>query len=151
MQHLYNILLLLWPLFFLLQASLATNGRSRQHRSFGMAVIRRRRIDVHKRLMLLATVALMQQPVSEIGFIPLIPPPHFLLIVVVLTIISLRDLHVRGHIHPVNLAGGGVLLAIQGLQYCWTGSPLWQSLVDRLPGLISRSPVSSKGSWWKFL
>ena len=74
-QHLYNILLLLWPLFFLLQASLATNGRSRQHRSFGMAVIRRRRIDVHKRLMLLATVALMQQPVSEIGFIPLIPPP----------------------------------------------------------------------------
>jgi len=63
-QHLYNILLLLWPLFFLLQASLATNGRSPQHRSFGMAVIRRGRIDVQ-----------MQQPVSEIGFIPLIPPP----------------------------------------------------------------------------
>ncbi len=149
MQYLYNILFLLWLLFFLLQASLATNGRSRQHRSFGMAVIRRR-IDVHKRLMLLATVALMQQPVSEIGFIPQIPP-HFLLIVVVLAIISLRDLHVRGHIHPVNLAGGGVLLAIQGLQYWWMGSPLWQSLVDGLPGLISRSPVSSKGSWWKFL
>ena len=130
-QHLYNILLLLWPLFFLLQASLATNGRSRQHRSFGMAVIRRRRIDVHKRLMLLATVALIQQPVSGIGFIPLIPP-HFLLIVVVLAIISLRDLHVRGHIHPVNLAGGGALLAIQGLQYWWMGSPLWQSLVDGL-------------------
>ena len=138
-QHLYNILSLLWPLFFLLQASLATNGRSPQHRSFGMAVIRGRRIDVQ-----------MQQPVSEIGFIPLIPP-HFLLIVVVLTIISLRDLHVRGHIHPVNLAGGGALLAIQGLQYWWMGSPLWQSLVDGLPGLISRSPVSSKGSWWKFL
>ena len=149
MQHLYNILSLLWPLFFLLQASLATNGRSPQHRSFGMAVIRRR-IDVHKRLMLLATVALMQQPVSEIGFIPQIPP-HFLLIVVVVAIISLRDLHVRGHIHPVNLAGGGALLAIQGLQYWWMGSPLWQSLVDGLPGLISRSPVSSKGSWWKFL
>lgn len=94
--------------------------------------------------------AAVQQPVSEIGFIPLIPP-HFLLIVVVLTIISLRDLHVRGHIHPVNLAGGGALLAIQGLQYWWMGSPLWQSLVDGLPGLISRSPVSSKGSWWKFL
>ena len=81
--------------------------------------------------MLLATVALMQQPVSEIGFIPLIPP-HFLLIVVVVAIISLRDLHVRGHIHPVNLAGGGALLAIQGLQYWWMGSPLWQSLVDGL-------------------
>lgn len=185
-QHLYNLLLLVWPLFFLLQASLATAGNSRQHRSLGMAgislatavefagcaslikvlesaradglgavdlanasggagfaglllftvffawaVIRRRRIDVHKRMMLLATLALMQQPASGLTFIPLLPA-HVLFTTLVLAIVSARDWHVRKHVHPVYLVGGGVLLALQGSRFLWAGSTLWQTIVDAI-------------------
>lgn len=184
-QQLYNILLLVWPLFFLLQVSLASAGHTRQHRSFGMvgislatavqfagcaalitilenaraqglhaldlannstgngfaglllftvffawAVLRRRRIDVHKRMMLLATLALLQQPASALVFIPL--PPHLLLSAAVLAIVCIRDWCVHKHVHPVYLAGGGVLLAVQGLRSLWVGSPLWQTIVDAI-------------------
>lgn len=182
LRQLYTVLLVLWPLFFLLQAVFASSNQLRNHRSFGMAgislatalefagcavmitaledsrasganagglagtassfvgllmfivffawaMVRRRRIDVHKRMQLLATLALMQQVTTEVTMVPSVDT-SFLLSVVVLAIVSIRDFYIRQRVHSVYLAGGLVLLVVQGGPWLWVNSALWRGIVD---------------------
>ena len=85
---------------------------------FGLAVLYRRRPDIHKRLMILALVALAQAPVAHLsGHWPALRPHAIPLAVLAnvcfLSLMPAYELVTRRRIHPVSLLGGlGVFASI---------------------------------------
>lgn len=84
-----------------------------------LALRSRRKPQVHKRLMFIASVALMSAPVARI------PVPSFLPELVVnvalpdfgLLALAAWDVRSRGKLHPVTAMAGGLLVAIQILRF----------------------------------
>ena len=84
----------------------------------GAAFQLRRRVDFHKRLMLLATIELMNAAIDHlpgvfaIGLAPFYPVDLFLLALVIYDGVTLR------HLHPATLWGGSFLVVMQVLRVC---------------------------------
>jgi hypothetical protein len=91
----------------------------------GLAIWWRRRADIHRRLMLLATVALIGAGAARMGRIievalPSIGPmPWFSLVLTDLFIVALvaHDLRTAKRIHPATLYGGLAVLATQVVNF----------------------------------
>lgn len=200
--HIHGMLFFAWTLFFLAQTTLVANGRTLNHRNWGMAGIAlatamaisivlaainsikvadamgmgdgaRRftivslsglvlfaifiglaiahvyRKDVHKRFMLLAMIPPMHAAMARVfmtAFAPAdakgpppvfvaIPPGIFVDLLIVAAII--HDWRTRGRPHPVYLAGGAVLVAVQLLSVPISATPTWMSIarwVESLAG-----------------
>lgn len=97
------------------------------------AFIWRRRPDIHKRLMLLATIEIMNAAVDRLpGVAPAGLTPFyagtdlFLLALVIYDIVTLRRLH------PATIWGGLFLIATQVLRMALMGSGSWLSLATWL-------------------
>ncbi len=100
---------------------------------FGSALVLRRRMDFHKRLVLLATMELVLAAVARLPVISSLGPPAFFsvtdLFVVALVV---YDLYTRGRIHPATLWGGLFFVASQPLRLAIGFSAPWQSFATWL-------------------
>ena len=92
----------------------------------GAGLSLRRRTDAHKRLMLLATFALLPAAFARIPPIGSLGPPGFFGAVDLLVIVCwVYDRLTRGRIHPAALWGGLFLIATQVLRLVVSGTPAW--------------------------
>jgi hypothetical protein len=102
------------------------------------ALLLRKRREWHKRLMLLATMALLTPAVARIDaitFRPLGVPPLVLPMMVTAAFLAwawVRDWRQRGHIHPALLYGGILLLVTMPLRR-WIGfTDGWRPIAEQL-------------------
>ncbi|MEO5493730.1 MAG: hypothetical protein ABIR08_06850 [Sphingomonas sp.] len=99
---------------------------------FAAAFLYRRKLQHHKRLMLLATVSLATTPLARIGRMiggPL-PPPVMGMLFTDLFVAALvaYDVRTRGRLHPATAIGGGVFLLSQPLRVAISQWPAWQAI-----------------------
>ncbi len=109
-----------------------------------------KRPEVHKRLMLLATISMLVPAVARLfyaasvgigpGLRPGIGPPRTVAAVIVPTLIAdalilagvLYDMRTRGRPHPVYLFGGALMLAVQLVRIPVSTTPWWYAVADFL-------------------
>jgi hypothetical protein len=107
-----------------------------------------RRPDRHQRLMLLATLAIMQAASGRLAFnivntVPyarpgtLSPPspelaigPHLACDLLVLGVVMAYDWRRHRRLHPVYLLGGTLLVLVQTTRHLFVDSVAWRSLLD---------------------
>lgn len=105
---------------------------------FGLALLRRNKVQHHKRLMLLATLSLCVTPMARLSKMlhsPWIPPIGGMLIADLFLVALIGfDLKTRGHLHPATLLGGGAFLISEPLRVLVSQSAAWQSFAHTLIG-----------------
>jgi len=114
----------------------------------GFAVANVRRPETHMRLMLLATISIMQPAIARVVraiMVPNAPPPGAgrpppvemtylagaitdLLLVAAIFL----DWRTRGRVHPVYLIGGAAMIAVQFSRGALSETPAWQDFLDWL-------------------
>lgn len=105
-------------------------------------ILNRHRPEVHKRLMVLATIILLWPAWFRLRHIfPSIPDPEVTLALVVadslILVAMLRDKLTEGRVHPVYLWLGPAIIAEQTLEVLLFGSPGWIEAGKVLYGLLS--------------
>ena len=114
---------------------------------FTLAIIKSRRSEVHKRLMLLAMIPLMHAamarvfltffaPPGTVGPPPVfvsVPPGLFVDLLIVAAVIY--DWRTRGRPHPVYLIGGSAILAVQILCVPLSATAAWLSIATHVEAL----------------
>lgn len=119
---------------------------------FTLALLKVRQIETHKRLMLVATVSLLQAAVGRwflifiapvpLGGGPVSPPPVFVTILpgllsdLLIVAAMVHDRKTAGRVHPVYWMAGGALVALQVLRVplsatsAWTQIATWLSTIS---------------------
>ena len=93
----------------------------------GLAIAKRRDLQSHKRLMLLASVNLMTAAIARWPFAILAggPPVFFGLTDVFILVLAGWDLATRRRLHPATLWGGLAILVSQPLRLALSGTAAW--------------------------
>ena len=201
--HLHAVLFSAWPVYLLLQTTLAARGRVGRHRAWGLlgislatamvlvgfavandvlatrlaagygdaarafhiastslitlfggfvfaAILYVSRPEIHKRLMLLATVSMLPPAIARLffavsvgigpGLRPGLGPPRTVEGVLMPGLIAdalilagvIYDMRTRGRPHPAYLIGGAIVLAVQVLRIPLSMTPLWYAIADFL-------------------
>jgi hypothetical protein len=130
-----------------------------------VAIANVRRPETHKRLMLLATISILQAAIARLlftvafgfspgarpglasaeafGLAPGAAPPVFAMIPgalvsdVLIVAMIVFDIRSRGRIHPATAIGGAVILAVQLLRGPLTLTPAWRAITDFLAAFAS--------------
>jgi hypothetical protein len=118
----------------------------------GFAIANVRRPETHMRLMLLASISIMQPAVARVVraiMAPNAPPPGSgrpppvemtytaaAIVDVLLLAAIFFDWRTRGKVHPVYLIGGAALIAVQFSRGPLSTTPLWNGFLDALLGLV---------------
>jgi hypothetical protein len=113
----------------------------------GLAASRFRQPEVHKRLMVVATVAVLVPAVARVfliaitGGVAIAPPPIHVTLVpsfvtnLLLVAAMVYDRRAYGRVHRVYWIGGGLLVAMQVLRIPLAHTSGWHSIVDSLSRL----------------
>ena len=100
---------------------------------FGSALWFRRRTDIHKRLVLIATLELITAGFGRWpGVAPLGPVAFFTLTDLFLVALAIYDWRTLGRIHKATLWGGAFLIVWQPLRLAIGFTPAWTSFTDWL-------------------
>jgi len=117
---------------------------------FGAAIANLNRPEVHKRLVLLATISLLEAAMARVFFVlatgggpgmrPGLGPPPSVTIAIVPSLLLLglviagmvRDWRVRGRPHPVWMIGGAIYVAVILLRVPFSATPLWLHFTSAL-------------------
>nr|WP_321985695.1 hypothetical protein [uncultured Lichenicoccus sp.] len=122
---------------------------------FAVAIVKIRRPETHKRLMLLFTIALLGAPVERLFLVYLAPPrapgprlppglpiihappvlatiPPALFSDILLVVAILFDYRTRGRLHPVYLVGGVCLVLVQLSPAVFANTPAWQAVATAI-------------------
>jgi hypothetical protein len=109
-----------------------------------------RRPEIHKRLMLLATISMIVPAIARLffavavgigpGLRPGIGPPRTVESVMIPALIAdalilagvIYDVRTRGRPHPVYLIGGALMVAVQVLRVPLSTTPAWYAIADFL-------------------
>jgi hypothetical protein len=114
---------------------------------FTLAIVNVRRSEIHKRLMLLAGISLLDAAVARwfLTFLappgPLGPPPvpvtiaPALVAYLLLVAAIVFDWRTRGRPHPVYVYGGIALVAVKLLNWPISATPLWHSFAGGILAL----------------
>jgi hypothetical protein len=95
----------------------------------------RARAQTHKRLMLLATIAILDAAFARLpGVLALGVPAAFALQDLFLVACALYDFATRRRVHPVYRWGGLVILVSQPLRLVVSQTPLWLAFGDWVKG-----------------
>jgi hypothetical protein len=115
-----------------------------------VAIVNTNRTETHKRLMLVATVSLLQPALARVFFAFITgvgpglrpgvgePPPVAISIApgligdLLIVAAIIYDWRTRGRPHPAYLIGGGALLAVQLLRAPLSATPAWGAVADFL-------------------
>jgi len=119
---------------------------------FALALMEVRQLEIHKRLMLVATVSLLQAAVGRwfllfvapvlAGGEPVSVPPVFVTIMpgllsdLLIVAAMVHDRRTRGRVHPVYWASGGALVALQILRVPLSATAAWTQVAHWL-GTVS--------------
>jgi hypothetical protein len=108
--------------------------------TFILAVANIRRPEWHKRLMLVATISILDAPAAR-WFLTFMAPPDAvgpppvavdilpaLVAAMLLAIAILFDWRTRGRPHPAYLAGGAAYLAVKAVQIPVSETPVWHAV-----------------------
>ena len=99
------------------------------------ALARRRESDAHKRLMLLASIAIVGQATQRIGFLIDFAPLGILSLVALPLVVFAYDLWSRKRVHWATVWGSAVLVACIVLTGVIANSPIGAAVMDRVyPG-----------------
>jgi hypothetical protein len=110
----------------------------------GVAAGHIRHPDTHKRLMVVATVAVLVPAVARVflvaitGSTTVVPPPIQVTLVpsmitnLLLVAAMVHDRRSHGRVHRVYWIGGGLLVAMQVLRVPFAYTSVWQSMADGL-------------------
>ena len=115
---------------------------------FTIALLNIKRAQTHKRLMLVATVSLLQAAVGRwfvmflapghVGDGPVSPPPVLVSVMpalvsdLLLVVAMVHDRRTLGRVHPVYWMAGGALVALQLLRVPLSTSAVWTTIVQGL-------------------
>lgn len=105
----------------------------------GAALLYRRKLDIHKRLMLLSAFNLLPAAVARIplGFIQNGGPLAFYGIPdLCIVIFILYDTIKHRRLHPASLLGGILVIASHPLRIMFAGTQTWISIADSLVSLV---------------
>jgi hypothetical protein len=99
----------------------------------------RRRPDVHKRLMLLATISILGAAIARLpfAFFQAGPPAFFGVTDLFIAACFIYDLITRGRIHRATVLGGLVIVASQPLRLMIAGTDAWIAFATWLTGWVS--------------
>jgi hypothetical protein len=99
----------------------------------------RRRPDVHKRLMLLATVSILAAAIARLpfGILKAGAPAFFGLTDIFIVVCLLYDLVARGRIHRATALGGLLIIASQPLRLMLSGTNAWMSFATWITQWVS--------------
>ncbi len=102
----------------------------------GAAFYYRHRADVHKRLMTLATIALLSAPIARLPFefMKAGPPAFFGLTDLFIVVLLVYDLATRRRVHPATAWGGLLIVASQPLRLMLSGTPVWMAIASWMTG-----------------
>jgi len=101
----------------------------------GSGLALRRRLETHKRLMTLATIALMTAPIARIpGVLQAGPPAFFGLTDLLIVAVLVYDLVTRRRVHPATVWGGLLLVASQPLRLMISGTAAWTAFASWATG-----------------
>ncbi len=100
----------------------------------GAGLSLRNRPETHKRLMTLATIALMSAPIARfpLGVLQAGPPAFFGLTDLFIVAMLVYDLVTRRRIHPATVWGGLVIVASQPLRLMISGTQAWMAFAGWL-------------------
>jgi hypothetical protein len=99
----------------------------------GAAVWFRNRGDIHKRLMLMATISILTPAIARLpGVLTFGPLAFFALTDVFAVVCLVYDRVARGHVHPAFWWGAGLLLASQVGRLALSGTSAWLALATWL-------------------
>jgi hypothetical protein len=201
--HLHGVLFSAWPLYLLVQTTLAARGRVARHRAWGLlgislatamvfvgfavandvlatrlaagygdaarafhiasismitlfggfvfaAILCVSWPEIHKRLMLLATISMLAPAIARImfaltvgigpGLRPGLGPPRAVASVLLPALIAdalivagvIYDIRTRGRPHPAYVIGGAIVVAVQLLRAPLSTTPWWFAIADFL-------------------
>lgn len=105
----------------------------------GVALYFRRKLDVHKRLMLLAAINLLTPAIARIPFSFILnggPLAFFGLTDVILLACVALDTYKHRRLHPVFLWGTIFVIAMQPLRLLLAGTDVWLRFATTLVGLV---------------
>ena len=118
---------------------------------FTLAIVNLKKSEVHKRLMLLGTLALLDAPIARWFLVFLAPPvpageiapppplfitiPPALVADLLIVVAMVYDWRTRGRPHPVYLIGGAAVLAYQLTRPLIGESAIWKSIAAGIGGL----------------
>jgi hypothetical protein len=95
----------------------------------------RKRPDIHKRLMILATVGgLMWPAITRMPYVAIRPPLMFGLLFLLVMAPAIRDRLVLGRIHTLSLGGGAIILLLFPLRVAVGHTAAWHHLCEWLIG-----------------
>jgi hypothetical protein len=95
----------------------------------------RRRTQTHKRLMLLATIAILDAAIARLpGILALGLPVAYALQDLFLVTCALYDFATRRRVHPATIWGGLIILVSQPLRLAVSQTPVWLAFGDWLKG-----------------
>jgi hypothetical protein len=94
----------------------------------GAALYQRRRPELHRRLMLLATINLLPPAIVRLPLVGGRPIVALLLCTLFIAPAMLHDLRTRGRVHPVYLWGGLAILLSGPARAILGQTPAWQAL-----------------------
>lgn len=116
--------------------------------AFALAIANVRQPEVHKRLMLLATISLLDAPIARwvLGFTGQIPeagaPPAVgaifwasMLANLLLIAAMVVDWRTKGRVHPVYLIGGAILFVFQATRATVSETAAWHAIAAWIAGL----------------
>jgi len=96
----------------------------------GLGLYFRRRPEVHKRLMLLATITLLSAAIARLpGVLGTGPLVFYALTDLFIAACWLYDRLAHGRIHPTFLWGGLILIALQPIRLWFAGTEAWLAFV----------------------
>jgi hypothetical protein len=88
----------------------------------------RRRADVHKRMMLMATIAILTAPIARWpGVLSAGPLAFFVLTDLFVVACLVHDRRSRGRVHPASWWGLAILAGSQVARLAVSGTPAWLS------------------------
>jgi hypothetical protein len=93
----------------------------------GTGLYFRRKLEIHKRLMTLATISLLSAPIARLpfGVLKAGPPAFFGLTDLFIVALLIYDLATRKKVHPATIWGGLLIVASQPLRLMISGTPAW--------------------------
>jgi hypothetical protein len=101
----------------------------------GAALLKRKDVQTHKRLMLIGSIAVMDAAVARWPGIGATSNPvvtFFLLTDLFLVPLVIWDFRTRGRLHPATLWGSLLLIASQPFRLWLSGTAAWLGLAGRL-------------------
>lgn len=99
----------------------------------------RRRADIHKRLMLLATISILSAAIARLPFefLKAGPPAFFALNDLFIVACLVYDLVTRGRVHRATAWGGLLIVASQPLRLWFGGTSVWLAFASWLTGWVA--------------